>query len=123
MPRSKGDSNSRPRTIATAPAPAPPRVVIEHVRPEVDGGRFPIKRTVGETVRVEANVHADGHDSLAVVLRYRQVDAAGVFPWLETPMEALGNDAWTASFRVDGVGRYQFTIAAWVDRFETWRRE
>src|SRR3972149_4794771 len=51
------------------------RVVIERVRPEVDGGRFPIKRTVGESVRVTAWIHADGHDVLAAVLRYRPVPA------------------------------------------------
>jgi len=47
------------------------RVVIEHVRPEVDGGRFPVKRVVGQSVIVEADVFADGHDEIAGVLRYR----------------------------------------------------
>jgi len=28
------------------------RVVIEGVTPEIDGGRFPVKRVVGETVTV-----------------------------------------------------------------------
>lgn len=47
------------------------RVVIEGVKPEIDGGRFPIKRVVGDTVVVEADLFADGHDVLSGVLRYR----------------------------------------------------
>ena len=47
------------------------RVAIEGVRPEIDGGRFPIKRTVGEEVVVEADAFADGHDVITVLLQYR----------------------------------------------------
>src|ERR1700757_1158793 len=71
------------------------RVVIESVWPEVDGGRFPIKRVVGEAVRVEADVFSDGHDVLRCVLLHRR---QGESEWLETSMEALGNDRYSASF-------------------------
>ncbi|GIX47338.1 MAG: hypothetical protein KatS3mg131_1549 [Candidatus Tectimicrobiota bacterium] len=67
------------------------RVVIEGVKPEIDSGRFPIKRTVGEEVVVEADIFADGHDVLAAVLRYRPGHAAA---WQETPMAPLVNDRW-----------------------------
>jgi starch synthase (maltosyl-transferring) len=94
------------------------RVVIEGVYPEVDAGRFPIKRTTGESVIVNADVHADGHDMLAAVLLYRHSDEA---TWTETAMEPLGNDRWTARFHVTALGRYEYTLEAWVDRFATWR--
>ena len=48
------------------------RVMIERVSPEIDGGRFAIKRVVGETVHVEADIFADGHDELSGALLYRR---------------------------------------------------
>jgi starch synthase (maltosyl-transferring) len=93
------------------------RVVIEHVEPEVDGGRFPIKRTVGEEVRVRADIYADGHDLLGAMLLYR---AVGDGTWAEVPMRVVNNDRWEASFRVKTLGRYAYTIVAWVDAFRTW---
>jgi len=71
--------------------------MIEKVTPEIDGGRFPVKRIVGEKVVVRANVFADGHDEVKADLLYRQVDQAD---WHEIPMKALGNDAWAASFTI-----------------------
>jgi starch synthase (maltosyl-transferring) len=95
------------------------RVVIEGVQPEIDGGRFPIKRVLGETVVVEADVFADGHDVLACELRHR---TEGTERWTDLPMEALPNDRWRATFTVTELGRYRYTIRGWVDRFATWRR-
>ncbi len=96
------------------------RVVIEGVKPEVDGGRFPIKRTVGEAVVVEASVYADGHDVIACCLLYRREEQPD---WNELPMKALGNDRWRAEFSVNELGRYLYTIQGWVDPFQTWRRD
>lgn len=96
------------------------RVVIENVTPEVDGGRFPAKRTVGDTVRVEADIFTDGHDSIAAVLLFRSEDSA---LWTERPMQPLVNDRWTGDFPVTKIGRYRYTIRAWVDHWETWRRD
>jgi starch synthase (maltosyl-transferring) len=93
------------------------RVVIERVEPEVDGGRFPIKRTVGEEVRVRADIYADGHDLLGAMLLYR---TAGESAWVEAPMRMVNNDRWGARFRVETLGRYVYTIVAWVDAFRTW---
>ena len=101
---------------------APPRVVIENVRPAVESGRFPIKRVLGEEVRVEADIHADGHDLLAAVLRYRAVRGEEA-PWLEVPMEPLPNDLWRARFTVTELGTYEYTIEAWPDPFRSWRRD
>ena len=97
----------------------PPRVVVEHVRPEVDAGRFPIKRTVGERVEVTADIHADGHDEIVAVLRHRFEGDPG---WTETPLEPIGNDRWRAEFTVERLGTYLYGIEAWADRFRTWRR-
>lgn len=96
----------------------PSRVVIENVAPEIDGGRFPIKRTVGETVVVEADVFTDGHDLLTAVLRHRREVEQG---FAEVAMEPLGNDRWRASFRVLSLEPHRYTIAAWLDPFRTWR--
>ena len=100
----------------------PPRVVVDAVRPAIDAGRFPIKRTVGETVRVEADIFADGHDMLGGVVKYRHLDEATERPleWHEVPLTPLGNDAWTASFEVARLGTYEYTVEAWIDRYETW---
>ena len=96
------------------------RVVIENVLPQVDCGRFPIKRTVGEPVNVTADIHADGHDILAAALLFRR---AGDPEWSELPMTSLENDRWEATFIVEALGRYEYTIEGWVDRFATWRHE
>jgi len=94
------------------------RIVIEGVTPQVDEGRYPAKRTVGEDVVVEADVFADGHDELAVVLMWRRTGDA---EWSEIPMAPLGNDRWRAQFTASDYTPYEFTIEGWVDRFETWR--
>jgi starch synthase (maltosyl-transferring) len=96
------------------------RVVIEGVAPEIDGGRFAVKRVVGERVVVEADAFTDGHDALACVLLWRPVSRA---EWSETAMEALPNDRWRAAFTVDAEGRWLYSVLAWVDRFKTWRRD
>lgn len=96
------------------------RVIIEGVTPQVDCGRFPAKRTIGDQVRVEADVFTDGHDAIAAsVLARREGSSA----WIEIPMKALVNDRWEAAFRVGELGRYGFKVQGWVDHFETWRRD
>ena len=94
--------------------------MIEGVRPEIDGGRFPIKRTVGETVLVEADVFADGHDVLSVLLQYRPEASP---QWTELPMELLANDRWRAAFPLTAMGRYRYSVTGWIDHFLTWRRD
>jgi starch synthase (maltosyl-transferring) len=95
------------------------RVVIESVKPEIDYGRFPIKRIIGDTVVVEADIFADGHDVLAAVLLYRR---GNDIHWEEVPMELLVNDRWRGSFVVNELGHFKYTLAAWVDWFKSWQR-
>jgi starch synthase (maltosyl-transferring) len=94
------------------------RVVIENVKPEIDCGRFPAKRTVGERMTVEADIFADGHDALSALLLYRK---EGASTWIETPMQPLVNDRWRGTFEVNEIGNYYYTLQAWVDRFKSWR--
>jgi starch synthase (maltosyl-transferring) len=94
------------------------RATIESVSPEVDGGRFPIKRIVGEKVIVEADIFADSHDSLNAILKFRK---DGTPQWTEFPMTFLVNDRWEGFFLVTEMGHYVYTLEAWVDRFKTWR--
>ncbi len=96
------------------------RVVIESVTPQVDGGRFPVKRVVGERVRVEADVFCDGHDRVSGVVRYRK---AGAKRWQEAPLQPLVNDRWWAAFTVEAMGQYEYTVCGWVDRFLTWEHD
>ena len=95
-------------------------MVIESVTPEIDAARFPAKRAVGETVTVEADIFADGHDALAAVLRFRHESEPD---WTEVPMTPLVNDRWRGEFPVTELGRYRFTVEGWVDPFETWSRQ
>jgi starch synthase (maltosyl-transferring) len=96
------------------------RVAIEGVRPEVDAGRYPAKSSVGERVSVEADVVADGHDLVAAELLHR---GPGGDRWTATRMEPLPNDRFRASFEVTAVGRYEYTVRGWIDRFASWRRD
>jgi starch synthase (maltosyl-transferring) len=98
------------------------RAVIDDVRPNVDAGRFPIKRIAGESVAVEAHCFTDGHDQLRVILRWQPAgDSSGNAH--EVDMQALPNDVWRAEFTPPTPGRYQYTVIAWLDHFESWRRE
>ena len=96
------------------------RAVVDAVLPQVDGGRFRAKCIAGEPVRIEAHCFTDGHDKVAVLLRWQAVEAQEVF---ELEMSAQGNDVWTAEFTPPVPGRYRYTVIAWVDHFESWRRE
>jgi starch synthase (maltosyl-transferring) len=96
------------------------RVVIEGVEPEIDGGRFAIKRTVGEIVQVRASAFADGHDLISCRLLFR---SEGHPEWNSAPMAELGNDRWEGEFSTAEVGLSFYSVEGWVDRFKTWRAD
>ncbi|MGH9501491.1 MAG: alpha-1,4-glucan--maltose-1-phosphate maltosyltransferase [Terriglobales bacterium] len=107
------------RKSAAAPAFGR-RVVIENIQPQVDCGRFPIKRIVGDRVEVTADIFTDGHDVLHAVLRHK---SASQLDWAEVPMEAQTNDRWQAEFSVPDQGRHLYTLHAWIDPFQSWTRD
>jgi len=96
------------------------RAVIEAVSPEIDYGRFPIKRTAGEDVEVEADIFSDGHDVLAARLLHRR---EGSKAWAESSMLLYDNDRWRGAFTLREIGTHAYTIEAWVDAFATWKRD
>src|SRR5262249_55060731 len=123
QPRRSRDEPTAARDLRAAAAPEaagrpPSRVVIEDVTPAVDGGRFGAKRPVGGPVDVAATIFAEGHDLLGARARFHHVSEA---TWRDVAMEALGSDRWRARFVVETLGRYEFTVEAWIDRFGSWR--
>ncbi|HET9492960.1 MAG TPA: maltotransferase domain-containing protein, partial [Chloroflexia bacterium] len=95
------------------------RVIIRGVEPEIESGRYPIKRVIGEKVVVEADVFTDGHEAVSAELLWRGPGEGG---WNEQPMEFLVNDRWRAEFIVEQLGTYEYTIVAWLDHFKFWSR-
>jgi starch synthase (maltosyl-transferring) len=103
---------------------APDRIIIQYPEPALDGGRFAVKRCVGDTVAVSADIFRDGHDLLAAVVRYKPVAASG---WREAPLVPIDahHDGvrWAGEFTVDSVGDWEYEIQAWVDAVATWKQE
>ena len=99
------------------PAEGRQRVIIEEVQPQIDCGRYPAKRVLGDKVTVTAAIFGDGHDHVAARLLYRPTASR---KWLSVPFTPINNDMWSAEFTVDRIGPWRFTIEAWVDHFDTW---
>ena len=95
------------------------RVVIENISPQVEGGKFPIKRIVGEVVCVTADLIADGHDIISARLIYRK---QGTKKWFENQILITENDIWKGEFRVEETVQYEYAVTAWVDHAMTWHK-
>jgi starch synthase (maltosyl-transferring) len=96
------------------------RIVIDNVAPSIDGGRFPAKRVIGESIGIEADVFTDGHELLAVELLWRAADEK---EWRRVHMQLINNDRWQATVAPDRIGRHEFTIESWWDRYGTFCRD
>ncbi|HEX4327691.1 MAG TPA: maltotransferase domain-containing protein, partial [Burkholderiales bacterium] len=96
------------------------RAIVEGVAPVVDGGRFAVKRVIGDELVVEADCFTDGHDQLVCILQYRFDDDAG---WNDSRMRPLGNDRWRAGFPCGRLGTWHYRVSARVDPFLSWRAE
>jgi starch synthase (maltosyl-transferring) len=95
--------------------------VIENVTPAIDGGRYPVKRVVGDLCRVEADIFKDGHGLLAARICYRGPGDRG---WSTAPLEyRYDPDRWYGAFPLDHIGRWQFTVEAWPDRVGSWQAD
>lgn len=97
-----------------------PSAVIENLRPLIDGGRYPVKRILGDDLAVEADVFKDGHDVVAAALKWRLV---GETRWHETSMSFVDNDRWRGVCSLNQIGIYEYTVEAWTDSFRSWRDE
>ena len=97
-----------------------PRIVIENTQPSIEGGLFAAKAIVGRSVTVTSKVYADGHDKLAVVVRWR---AVGSDTWHSAAMQDLGNDSWQGVLTINDVGRHVYCVEAWIDQFASYRYE
>jgi starch synthase (maltosyl-transferring) len=100
--------------------PRTPRIVIERVYPELDCGRFPIKRIVGDQLEIWADIFRDGHDVIGAALLLRAADEEA---WREIPMRHFDNDRWTGAAVLERNIRYAYTIEAWTDVFASWRQD
>ncbi|MBV8225963.1 MAG: DUF3416 domain-containing protein, partial [Verrucomicrobia bacterium] len=97
-----------------------PTVVIENVEPCLDGGRYPIKRVIGQVLKVSADIFKDGHDQLSAVLKWRKVNDSD---WYQTPMRLSENDRWEGVCHFIENALHEYTIEAWEDRFKSWQVE
>src|SRR3954454_14259664 len=97
-----------------------PTAVIENLQPLVDGGRYMVKRVVGDDLAVEADVFKDGHDVVAAVLKWRRLGDA---LWHDTPMAHIDNDRWRGVCTLYENAIYEYTVEAWTDTFTGWQHE
>jgi starch synthase (maltosyl-transferring) len=104
----------------STPKASPARIQIQEVSPQLDCGRYPVKRTAGDVVEVTARIFRDGHETLGAAVRHKGPDATR---WRETPLEPLDNDVWRGSFEVGRPGIWSFRIEAWVDRVASFQEE
>src|ERR1044072_7559117 len=97
-----------------------PTAVIENLQPLVDGGRYMVKRVVGDDLAVEADVFKDGHDVVAAALKWRKL---GETNWHETPMAHVDNDCWRGVCTLYENTIYEYPVEAWTDTFRGWQHE
>ncbi|MGA9578350.1 MAG: maltotransferase domain-containing protein, partial [Terrimicrobiaceae bacterium] len=98
----------------------PGTVIVENITPQLDGGRYAVKRAVGQDLEAEADIFKEGHDVVSALLKWRRV---GDSNWFETPMAPLVNDRWRGVFSVTAGGPWEYTIEAWGDTFKSWQEE
>jgi starch synthase (maltosyl-transferring) len=97
-----------------------PAIAIEDVQPELDGGHWPIKRVVGDSIEVSADIFKEGHDLIQARVIYHALDEP---EWREEPMRPIGNDRWAGQFIVDRNTRYMYGILAFTDVYGSWRED
>ena len=115
------------RAIATVADPSEPEadaigsrrsIIIERIAPELDGGRYPVKRVVGDQLLVTADIFADGHDLLDAAIVLRADDEPD---WRSAPMRPIDNDRWSGHIELLRNRRHTYAVEAWRDAFGSWR--
>ena len=99
--------------------PHAPTVVIDDIYPSLECGRYPVKRVVGESLTVLADIFKDGHDVITAMVKWRK---AGSRRWFESPMKPTDNDRWQGECSFAGVGRWEYVIEAWPDSYRAWKK-
>ncbi len=92
------------------------RVLLSNLKPQVDNGRFAVKRVEGEKLKVEVCLVADGHDVVAGALAFRQMGQK----WQFVNLAHLGNDLYSAEISLPKKGNYEYKIQGWLDYALTW---
>jgi len=112
------------KNSATTETPMPPTnvdtVIIANIAPCIEGGRYAVKRTVGDRLAVEADVFGDGHGKVVAMLQWR---VGGDSEWRETPMRFVDNDRWHGEMPVEAMGFTEYRVSAWGDVFLAWCEE
>jgi starch synthase (maltosyl-transferring) len=116
-------------------APVTSRVVVEHVRPTVDGGAFASKATVGLPMEISADIFADGHEELLAWAVMAPADGArpaaatrgrkgATSPAArEVNLSLVGNDRWVGCLVPGAIGPWQLSVSGAVDDYRTWLRD
>ena len=119
--QSRQSVHARPAPVASLPElDNYPAIAIEDLQPELDGGQWPIKRVVGDTIEVSADIFKEGHDLLQARVIYHALDEKG---WHEQPMLPTVNDRWVGRFSVDRNTRYVYSVLAFTDVYGSWRAD
>ncbi len=95
------------------------RVIISNIEPTVEGGGYPAKAVIGDTVTFSADVFGDGHDAVAASLLIRKAAEEEV---TEVPLEFINNDFWTADYTFTAAGKHSFWIEGWEDHYSNWKK-
>ena len=96
------------------------RVIIENVQPQIESGNYAIKRVIGDSVAVSADIFGDGHEIVVAALLYRHADEE---KWHGSPMKHINNDHWIGEFTVEKLGTFYYSVMGWIDHFMTWQKD
>lgn len=94
------------------------RIIIENVLPQLDSGAFFIKRIIGQTIDVSADILSDGHDVMEAVVQFKHENDK---KWSEVRMNKLPNDVFATSFKVEKQGYYTYFVEGWIDYSLNWQ--
>ena len=109
----------KPSSVYETPVPAR-RIAIDRIEPDVDAGRFAVKRIIHRPITIRADIVCDGDDELSCSLHIRPPNTA---LWTTLPLTSVGNDRWESEFIPDQLGIWEFTVSGRVDYFKTWHRD
>ena len=85
-------------------------LIIENLFPELDDGRYAIKREIGENLDVFADVYKEGHDPVSPFLKFRHYKDK---VWKKVPMTLISDHRYKGSFQLQKLGKYEYTIEAY----------